>query len=109
MHVDDLSRAHIAVFEKLETPGAQLFYNLGTGTPTSVLEVINAVEKVSGLKVPYTTAPRRAGDPPALYADSTKAKTELNWQPQYTTIEPIVATAWKWHSAHPEGFGKKTG
>jgi UDP-glucose 4-epimerase len=107
--VDDLSRAHIAVFDKLETPGAQFFYNLGTGTPTSVLEVIQAVEKVTGLKVPYTTAPRRAGDPPALYADSSKAKTELNWEPKYASIEPIVATAWKWHSTHPEGYGQKTG
>jgi UDP-glucose 4-epimerase len=107
VHVNDLSRAHIAVFEKLETPGAQYFYNLGTGTPTSVLEVINAVEKVTGLKVPHSFAPRRAGDPPALYADSTKAKTELGWTPQYMSIEPIVATAWAWHQAHPDGFGKK--
>jgi UDP-glucose 4-epimerase len=52
-------------------------------------------------------APRRAGDPPALYADSTKAKTELNWQVKFPSIEPIVATAWKWHSANPNGFGKK--
>ncbi|MCS6243501.1 MAG: UDP-glucose 4-epimerase GalE [Opitutus sp.] len=106
VHVDDLSRAHIAVFDKLQTPGTALFYNLGTGTPTSVLEVIHAVEKVTGKKVPYVTSPRRAGDPPALYADSTKAKTELGWEPKYTTIEPIVATAWKWHSEHPNGFKK---
>ena len=65
VHVDDLSRAHIAVFAKLEQPGTALFYNLGTGRPTSVLEVIRAVEKVTGLKVPYILAPRRAGDPPA--------------------------------------------
>lgn len=106
VHVDDLSRAHIAVFDKLDKPGTALFYNLGTGTPTSVLEVIHAVEKVTGKKVPYVTSPRRAGDPPALYADSTKAKTELGWEPKYTTIEPIVATAWKWHSEHPNGFKK---
>ena len=106
VHVDDLSRAHIAVFDKLQTPGTALFYNLGTGTPTSVMEVIHAVEKVTGKKVPYVTSPRRAGDPPALYADSTKAKTELGWEPKYTTIEPIVATAWKWHSEHPNGFKK---
>lgn len=106
VHVDDLSRAHIAVFEKLEKPGTALFYNLGTGTPTSVLDVIKAVEKVTGKKVPYVTAPRRAGDPPALYADSTKAKTELNWEPKYTSIEPIVETAWKWHSQNPDGFKK---
>lgn len=106
VHVDDLSRAHIAVFEKLEKPGASLFYNLGTGTPTSVLEVIQAVERVSGKRVPHQFGPRRAGDPPALYADSTKAKTELNWQVEYPSIEPIVATAWKWHSSHPNGYTK---
>ncbi len=104
VHVDDLSRAHIAVFDKLDEPGTGLFYNLGTGTPTSVLEVIEAVEKVSGLKVPYEMAERRAGDPPALYADSAKAKSELGWEIKYQTIEPIVATAWAWHQAHPEGF-----
>jgi UDP-glucose 4-epimerase len=106
VHVDDLSRAHIAVFDKLSTPGAGFFYNLGTGTPTSVLEVIRAVEKVTGKKVPYTTAPRRAGDPPALYADSTKAQTELGWQIQFPSIEPIVETAWRWHEAHPKGYGR---
>ncbi len=104
VHVDDLSRAHIAVFEKLATPGAALFYNLGTGTPTSVLEVIHAVEKVTGLPVPHEFAPRRAGDPPALYADSRKAVTELGWQVKYSTIEPIVATAWRWHQSHPGGY-----
>lgn len=107
VHVDDLSRAHIAVFEKLATPGAQFFYNLGTGTPTSVKEVINAVEKISGLKVPVAYAPRRAGDPPALYADSTKAKTELNWTPKFSTIEPIIETAWRWHKAKPKGYGDR--
>ena len=107
VHVDDLSRAHIAVFDKLAKPGAAYFYNLGTGTPTSVLEVIRAVEKVTGKKVPYVMAPRRAGDPPALYADSAKAKTELGWKVKFPSIDPIVATAWKWHSAHPNGFAEK--
>lgn len=106
VHVDDLSRAHIAVFDKLDEPGTGLFYNLGTGTPTSVLEVIQAVEKVSGLKVPYRMSDRRAGDPPALYADSAKAKKELGWKVQYPSIEPIVKTAWAWHKAHPEGFAQ---
>ena len=106
VHVDDLSRAHIAVFDKLDKPGTALFYNLGTGTPTSVLEVIAAVEKVTGKKVPTVIAPRRAGDPPALYADSSKAINELGWQIKYKTIEPIVATAWKWHSENPDGFKK---
>jgi UDP-glucose 4-epimerase len=107
VHVDDLSRAHIAVFDKLSEPGTALFYNLGTGTPTSVREVIQAVEEVTGLKVPIVEGPRRAGDPPALYADSTKAQTELGWTPKYTSIKPIVETAWKWHQSHPSGFGDR--
>lgn len=104
VHVDDLSRAHIAAFDRLATPGAQHFYNLGTGTPTSVVEVMRAIEKVSGLKVPHTFAPRRAGDPPALYADASKARRELNWTPKFQSIEPIVATAWRWHQAKPKGY-----
>jgi UDP-glucose 4-epimerase len=107
VHVDDLSRAHIAAFAKLTTPGAQNFYNLGTGTPTSVLEVIKAVEKVSSLKVPANFAPRRAGDPPALYADASKARRELNWSPRFETIEPIVETAWRWHQSKPKGYGDR--
>ena len=107
VHVDDLSRAHIAVFAKLEQPGTALFYNLGTGRPTSVLEVIRAVEKVTGLKVPYILAPRRAGDPPALYADSAKAVRELGWAIKFNQIEAIVETAWKWHRANPSGFADR--
>lgn len=106
VHVDDLSRAHIAAFAKLGTPGAALFYNLGTGRPTSVREVIRAVEKITGKKVPFTEAPRRAGDPPELYADAGKAMRELGWTIQYPDIESIVATAWKWHEANPAGFGR---
>jgi UDP-glucose 4-epimerase len=109
VHVDDLSRAHIAVFDKLAAPGTGLFYNLGTGTPTSVLEVIRAVEKITGKPVPHRFASRRAGDPPALYADSTKARTELNWQVKFPDIDSIVATAWKWHETHPQGFAATAG
>lgn len=107
VHVDDLSRAHIAAFDKLDAPGTGLFYNLGTGTPNSVLEVLHAVEKVSGLKVPYEMAERRAGDPPELYADSSKAKQELGWEIKYATLEPIVASAWAWHQSHPDGYDDK--
>ncbi len=104
VHVDDLSRAHIAAFDKLNGDGMFLHYNLGTGTPNSVLEIIKGVEDVSGLKVPYEIAPRRPGDPDALFADSTKAKTELAWKIKYTNVRDIIATAWKWHKNNPEGF-----
>lgn len=107
VHVDDLSRAHIAVFDRLRQPGAALFYNLGTGTPTSVRAVIAAVEKVTGKRVPVVEGPRRAGDPPALYADATKARTELGWQVSYPDIESIVETAWRWHRDHPAGYGDR--
>ena len=107
VHVDDLSRAHIAVFDRLATPGAQLFYNLGTGRPTSNREVIRAVERATGRKVTVREEPRRAGDPPALYADSTKAQRELGWKVRFPDIDSIVATAWKWHSSHPNGYGDR--
>lgn len=104
VHVDDLSRAHIAAFDKLGEPGTLLTYNLGTGTPASVLEIIKTVEKVSGLPVPYELGPRRAGDVPSAYAEPIKAKTELDWTPEYDTIEKIVKSAWAWHKSHPKGY-----
>tara|TARA_B100000989_G_scaffold74229_1_gene52350 strand:+ start:2235 stop:3224 length:990 start_codon:yes stop_codon:yes gene_type:complete len=104
VHVDDLSRAHIAAFEKLETPAASHFYNLGTGRPNSVREIIDAVEAVTGLKVPVIEDDRRAGDPPALYADSSKAQNELGWEIKFTEVKDIIETAWRWHQAKPGGF-----
>ena len=104
VHVDDLSRAHIAVFDKLPEPSVALFYNLGTGKPASVREVITAVERVTGKTVPVVETERRAGDPPALYADNSKAVSELGWEIEFDDIEAIVASAWEWHAAHPDGF-----
>ncbi|MFT4901358.1 MAG: UDP-glucose 4-epimerase [Lentimonas sp.] len=104
VHVDDLSRAHIAVFPKLEQPGVGLFYNLGTGRPSSVREIIKAVESVTGLQVPVVEDARRAGDPPALYADSTKAQQELGWEIRYPDVASIIETAWRWHQGNPDGY-----
>jgi UDP-glucose 4-epimerase len=107
VHVDDLSRAHIAACTRLDAPGTQLFYNLGTGRPTSNREVIAAVEEITGRPVRVVESPRRAGDPPALFADSAKARRELGWNVKFPDIRSIVATAWKWHQAHPAGFGDR--
>lgn len=104
VHVDDLSRAHIAVFPRLEKPGAALFYNLGTGTPYSVREVLDSVGRITGMKVPAVESPRRPGDPPALFADASKARTELGWKPKFDTLDSIVETAWRWHKDHPRGY-----
>ena len=106
VHVDDLSRAHIAVFEHLEKPGTSLCYNLGTGRPNSVREVITAIESVTRLKVPVVEGERRMGDPTALYADASKAQRELGWKPKHFDIRAIIETAWRWHQAHPNGFKK---
>jgi UDP-glucose 4-epimerase len=105
VHVDDLSRAHIAVFSRLAEPGAAHFYNLGTGTPTSNRQVIRAVEKATGKAIKVVESPRRPGDPPGLYADSSKAKRELDWNVKFPDIDSIVATAWNWHRTHPGGYG----
>jgi UDP-glucose 4-epimerase len=107
VHVDDLSRAHIAACTRLDAPGTQLFYNLGTGRPTSNREVIAAVEEITGRSVRVVESPRRAGDPPALFADSAKARRELGWNVKFPDIKSIVATAWKWHQANPAGFGDR--
>ena len=107
VHVDDLSRAHIAVFDRLATPGAQLFYNLGTGSPTSNRDVIRAVERISGRPVKVIEKPRRPGDPPALFADSAKARRELGWTVRHADIGAIVATAWRWHEGHPRGYADR--
>lgn len=107
IHVDDLSRAHIKVIDKLAEPGLALRYNLGVGKPYSVREIIQAVERVSGKTVPVVEAERRAGDPAALYADSTKAQQELGWQIEYAELDAIIETAWNWHSRHPKGFASK--
>lgn len=106
VHVDDLSRAHIAVFDRMSEDAGFLHYNLGTGNPTSVREILNTVGKVIGKEVPYEDAARRAGDPPSLFADNKKVKKELQWEPQFPEIQEIIQTAWNWHKQHPEGYGE---
>jgi len=103
VHVDDLATAHLEALERLQ-PGKSIKVNLGTGRGYSVREVIEACRRITGHPIPAITAPRRPGDPPELVADSRLARQLLNWTPQYTTIESIVETAWRWHKSHPRGF-----
>ncbi len=105
IHVDDLAAAHILALDAIE-PGSKLAYNVGIGRGYSVREVIREAEAVSGLKVPVKEGPRRAGDPPSLVADASKIHAELGWKPGYDTLKPILETAWRWHKAHPNGFGE---
>ena len=105
IHVDDLAAAHVLALGKLG-PGARLTYNVGVGRGYSVREVIATVEEVTGLKVPVKEGPRRAGDPPALVADADRIRRDLGWAPKYDNLKAIVETAWRWHKAHPDGFGR---
>lgn len=106
IHVCDLASAHLLALEKLE-PSAALRYNLGTGVGSSIREVVNAVEEVSGKKVAVREAPRAVGDPPALVATAAKIERELGWKPKYDNLRSIVETAWNWHSTHPRGYKTK--
>ncbi len=103
VHVDDLATAHLAALERLE-PGNGIKLNLGTGRGYSVQEVVDACRRVTGHEIPAKMGSRRAGDPPELVADSSKAQKQLAWRPKYNDIDSIVATAWKWHSSHPHGY-----
>jgi len=107
VHVSDLADAHVRALEAIVETGKSGAYNLGTGRPHSVREVIDTVQRVTGNSVPWTLAPRRPGDPAVLYAAPTKAQTELHWTPRYGDLETIVRTAWNWHRAHPHGYGDK--
>ncbi|MCP4251331.1 MAG: UDP-glucose 4-epimerase GalE [bacterium] len=104
IHVEDLAEIHRLVLESQE-PGVFRCYNVGTGVGNSVKQVIDAAREVTGHDIPALPSPRREGDPPELYADPTKAKTELGWKPKYTDITDTVRTAWQWHQSHPDGFG----
>jgi UDP-glucose 4-epimerase len=103
IHVDDLADAHIKAMEKLQ-PGQSIFCNLGTGNGFSVKQIIAAVEKITGKKVPVKYGPRRAGDAIALYADPSRAKSLLGWEAKYKDPETIIRSAWNWFEKHPRGY-----
>jgi UDP-glucose 4-epimerase len=100
IHIVDLADAHIRALE----PGRHGFFNLGNGEGFSVREVIRMCERVSGRAIPTVESPRRPGDPPRLVAAAAKAASELGWNPRFPKLEDIVATAWDWHKAHPDGY-----
>jgi UDP-glucose 4-epimerase len=87
--------------------GTSSAYNLGTGHPHSVREVIDTVARVAGRPVPWTLAPRRPGDPAVLYATPHKAQAELRWTPRFPDLDSIVRTAWEWHRTHPRGYATR--
>jgi UDP-glucose 4-epimerase len=100
IHVTDLAEAHIKAVEWLLGGGASDVFNVGTGSGHSVKEVVTAVERVTGKKVPFVLGPRREGDPPSLVADSNKLQKTLGWKPVRTSLDQIVSDAWQFAQNH---------
>lgn len=105
VHVQDLVDAHVLVMDTL-ADGQQRHYNLGIGRGHSVKQIIDAARQVTGRDIPVTIGPRRAGDPPQLYADPARIARELGWQARHTNISAIIDSAWRWHRDHPDGYGE---
>ena len=104
IHVVDLADAHVLALEYLRKGGASDIFNLGNGQGFSVKEMIAAAEKATGRSIKVEIGARRAGDPAKLIASSEKARTVLGWKPQFTDVEQVIGTAWKWHESHPHGY-----
>ncbi|HSB76962.1 MAG TPA: UDP-glucose 4-epimerase GalE [Terriglobales bacterium] len=105
IHVLDLASAHVLALNALATRD-RLIYNLGNGRGFSVREVVEVARKVTGHPIPAQEAPRRPGDPAVLVASSERIRRELGWQPRYTDLQQIVASAWEWRRAHPDGYNE---
>ena len=106
IHVTDLAQAHILAVEYLARGGESDIFNLGNGVGYSVREVIETARSVTGHPIPAIEVPRRAGDPARLVASGEKAKKVLGWEPEIKQLDDIIASAWKWHSTHPNGYTK---
>ncbi len=112
IHVTDLAQAHILAVNYLMKGGKSDIFNLGNGVGFTVKEVIEAARRVTGHPIPAVVAQRRAGDPAKLIASSEKAREILGWNPEHAELEEIIASAWKWHKGHPNGYasaGKGSG
>jgi UDP-glucose 4-epimerase len=102
IHVEDLGRAHLLALQAAR-PGRHRIYNLGTGDGYTVKEVIDTARRVTGKEIPAVEEPRRPGDPAALVAASDRIRDELGWVPE-KGLEDMIADAWAWHQAHPDGY-----
>ena len=97
IHVSDLAEAHVLALDALLAGASSDRINLGTGVGVSIRDMLVEIERVTGLTVPYSTGPRRAGDPPVLVADPGRARAVLGWESRQSDLATIVATAWAWH------------
>ena len=107
IHTSDLASAHLLAARRLLAGEGSGIFNLGSEHRLSVRHIIDAARKVTGRDFPVEVAPRRAGDPAVLIASNRKAREELGWVPAHSDAESILASAWAWHSSHPDGFGDR--
>lgn len=107
IHTSDLASAHLLAARRLLAGESSGIFNLGSEHGLSVRQIIDAARKVTGRDFPVEVAPRRAGDPAVLIASNRKAREELGWVPAHSDAESILASAWAWHSSHPDGFGDR--
>lgn len=104
IHVEDLIAAHFLALDYLRAGNPSTPFNLGNGQGFSNRQIIEAARRVTGAPIPVVEAERRAGDPAVLVASSKKAMEVLGWKPKYTNVEDIIASAWRWHTGHPDGY-----
>ncbi|HRN69574.1 MAG TPA: NAD-dependent epimerase/dehydratase family protein, partial [Candidatus Woesebacteria bacterium] len=105
IHIEDLAIGHIQALEYVKRENKSDSFNLGTGKGYSNLEVLDMVKKVSGVDFKVENHPKRVGDPPMIYADNSKAKSALGFNPQHSDLQTIVESAWKWHEKHQSKDG----
>ncbi len=103
IHVMDLASGHVAALKKIEDNSGLSVYNLGTGVGYSVLDIVNNFIEATGVDVPYSIKPRRAGDIATCYSDAAKAKEELGWEAKYG-IKEMCADSWRWQKNNPNGY-----
>lgn len=106
VHVEDLAQAHVRALEALK-PGESRVYNTGTGTPASVRDIIDIARRVTGRSIAVVEDARRPGDVARLYADASLIRRELGWSPRHASVEDMIASAWRWHRSHPDGYGDR--
>lgn len=107
VHPFDLADAHLLAVNYLRAGNESAAFNLGSSTGFSNLQILEAARKVTGKEIPAELADRRPGDPDTLVASSEKAREVLGWKPEFDDIEKIIASAWAWHSSHPNGYNDR--
>lgn len=103
IHVLDISDSHVRALEEIERVSGEAF-NVGNSRGFSILEVIDAAERITGRKIPRKLGPRRAGDPAVLVASKEKLKRALGWEAAHSSLEEIISSAWAWKQKHPHGY-----